>query len=126
MGVLAVTLEMESGSELLQIDVRSVEDAVVLTLSGELDIAGAPLLLERLVEAEHSGAKEVICDLEHLTYLDSTGISVLISARKRLRASGRDLVLLALSPPVTKIFDITGIGSYFTIRTERAPTTNVA
>jgi hypothetical protein len=44
MGVLAMTLEMESGSGLLNIDVERSRDQLVLSISGELDLATAPLL----------------------------------------------------------------------------------
>jgi anti-sigma B factor antagonist len=121
MGVLAMSLEMESGTEVLQIGVARSEGTVVITLAGELDVAGAPVLREHLAAATRSGGR-VVCDLEHLTYMDSTGISVLIAARKRLDATGRDLVLVGPSERVHKVLKMTGVGSYFTIQPLGVPT----
>jgi anti-sigma B factor antagonist len=105
---------MESGTDFLQIALSHSDGAVVITLAGELDVTGAPSLREHLVEAMRSD-DQVVCDLEHLTYMDSTGISVLLAARKRLKATGRDLVLTGLSERVHKVLEITGVVSYFTI-----------
>jgi anti-sigma B factor antagonist len=115
-----MTLEMESETELLQIGLSRSEGMIVLSLSGELDIAGAPLLREYLFDAVRSG-DQVGCDLEHLTYMDSTGISLLISARKSLKATGRELILFGLSEPVHKVLEITGVASYFTIQPRWSP-----
>ena len=54
--------------------------------------------------------------------MDSTGISVLIAARKRLDATGRDLVLVGPSERVHKVLEITGVDSYFTIHSLGVPT----
>ena len=111
-----MSLEMESGTEVLQIGVARSDGKVVITLAGELDVAGAPVLREHLAAATRSEGRVVVCDLEHLTYMDSTGISVLIAARKRLDATGRDLVLVGPSERVHKVLEITGVDSYFTIQ----------
>ena len=111
-----MSLEMESGTEVLQIGVARSDGKVVITLAGELDVAGAPVLHEHLAAATRSEGRVVVCDLEHLTYMDSTGISVLIAARKRLDATGRDLVLVGPSERVHKVLEITGVDSYFTIQ----------
>ena len=116
-----MSLEMESGTEVLQIGVARSEGKVVISLAGELDVAGAPVLREHLAAATRSDGR-VVCDLEHLTYMDSTGISVLIAARKRLDATGRDLVLVGPSERVHKVLEITGVDSYFTIHSLGVPT----
>ena len=116
-----MSLEMEPGTEVLQIGVARSEGKVVISLAGELDVAGAPVLREHLAAATRSDGR-VVCDLEHLTYNDSTGISVLIAARKRLDATGRDLVLVGPSERVHKVLEITGVDSYFTIHSLGVPT----
>jgi anti-sigma B factor antagonist len=112
-----MTLEMESEAEIFHIDVARPAGMVILSLAGELDISGAASLREELMAAVDSEAA-VVCDLEHLTYLDSTGVSLLISTQKSLRSKGRDLVLIGPSQRVMKILEITGVATYFTIRAE--------
>jgi anti-sigma B factor antagonist len=110
-----MTLEIESGSEIFHVDVARSEGMVVLSLAGELDVSGAVVLREEFIAAVASEG-QVECDLEHLTYLDSTGISLLISVQKRLQSTGRELVLVGPSQRVHKVLEITGVASYFTIR----------
>jgi anti-sigma B factor antagonist len=114
MEILAMALEIESG--FIEITVHRTEQAIVISLAGELDVAGAPLVQEHLLDAAQSGVPEVVCDLGDLAYLDSAGISVLISARKRLKATGRDLVLCRPSERVRKVLEVSGVVSYFPIR----------
>jgi anti-sigma B factor antagonist len=116
MGGLAMALEFASESDILETSVQRTEDAIVISLSGELDVAGAPLVQQHLLDAAQSGVRHVTCDLEYLTYLDSVGISVLMTTRKRLKATGRELVLRCPSDRVLKVLEVSGVASYFSIR----------
>jgi len=111
-----MTLEISQGTELLTIETTLAQGALVITLSGELDIAGAPVLLDALMRSVQSEVAEVLCDLGSVTYIDSSGISVLLTARKRLHSLGRELVLVAPSGRVTKVLEIAGISSLFVTR----------
>ncbi len=75
-----MTLEMESESGLLTIDMERSRDQLVLSISGELDLATAPLLQEHLLEATRSDVSKVVVDLERAIYIDSVGLGVLASA----------------------------------------------
>ena len=78
-----------------------------VTLGGELDLATAPELAQALTEAP-DGTAVVILDLSELTFMDSTGLHVILSARARLAAAGCRLVLVPGSRHVQRIFEITG------------------
>jgi anti-anti-sigma factor len=94
--------------------VRRVDDprGVVLNLDGELDLATVPLLQEHLDRAMCSRAAVVI-DLAGLGFIDSSGLHVLVRADRQLRASGGQLVLLGGSRAVYRVFELTGLDSYF-------------
>jgi anti-anti-sigma factor len=115
MGVLAMTLELESESGVFQIGVECSRVQLVLSLSGELDLASAPLLQEHLLEAAQSDVSEVVVDLEHATYIDSAGLGVLVSAHNRLMARGGNLVICSPTPRSMKLFEIAGLSSYLNI-----------
>jgi anti-sigma B factor antagonist len=70
----------------------------VLSISGELDLASAPLLQQHFLEAVQAHAGEVVVDLEHATYIDSAGLGVLVSAHNRLMAGGGNLVTCSPTP----------------------------
>lgn len=84
-----------------------------LRLSGELDMATAPWLRDHLVEIAANGAGRVVIDVSRLSFIDSTGLSVLVSGWRRLRECGGDLVLAAPSPAIAKVLDIAGLRELF-------------
>jgi len=81
----------------------------IVSVQGELDVYTAPLLRERLHEVLAQGASKVVLDLHGMTFIDSTGLGVVIGALKRLRESDGDLVLRAPSRSTRKVLDITGL-----------------
>ena len=89
--------------------------ATVLTVEGEVDIATAPKLREKLVELAAGGATRVVVDLEKVEFLDSTGLGVLIGGMKRLRSTDGDLTLVCTQPRILRVFEITGLNRAFTI-----------
>ncbi len=88
---------------------------VVVAVSGEVDIATAPKLREKLVELASHGAQQVVVDLDDVDFLDSTGLGVLIGGMKRLRGLEGDLTLVCTQPRILKVFEITGLNRAFTI-----------
>ena len=86
-----------------------------LRLRGELDLSTAPWLRDHLSEISADGGQRVIVDLSGLSFIDSTGLSVLVGGWKRLRETGGDLVLASPSPPVAKVLDIAGLTEVFPI-----------
>jgi len=88
---------------------------VVLVVRGEVDIATAPKLREKLVELASQGAKQVVVDLDGVDFLDSTGLGVLIGGMKRLRGLDGDLTLVCTQPRILKVFEITGLNRAFSI-----------
>ena len=73
---------------------------------GELDLATAPKLREALGEIV-SG--DVVVDLAGVSFIDSTGLNVLVDAYKRLTTSGHQMTLRAPSRRVMAVLDITGL-----------------
>lgn len=92
----------------LQIDRETGPDEVVLTLRGELDIASAPTL-ERAVEAARSAnSARLIIDLAGVTFMDSTGLRVLLLARESIDGNGRELRLRPGPRQVQRVFELSG------------------
>jgi anti-sigma B factor antagonist len=100
----------------LEITVRKATgDAAVVAVAGEIDVYTSPVLQERLVEVLRDGSPSIILDLSKVTFLDSTGLGVLITALKRCRSAGGDLVLVTAQPNVLKVLEITGLNDVFQI-----------
>lgn len=79
----------------------------VLALYGELDLAAAPVLGERLAEAQASGARGLVLDMAEVTFIDSSALRELLRADAALRADGASLVLATVHPPVERLLELT-------------------
>jgi len=88
------------------------DGTAVLVVSGEIDISTAPALREHLQQFD---GRTVIVDLTAMTFIDSTGLGVLVGALKRLREDGGDLVLRGPSRSARKVLDISGLAQIVTI-----------
>jgi anti-sigma B factor antagonist len=100
----------------LTVDLERSGVTPVLRVVGEVDLATAPLLRERLDEVSPSSST-VVVDLSEVTFLDSTGLSVLVGAWKRLARGDvdGDLRLVVLRPTIQKLLDITGLDQVFSV-----------
>jgi anti-anti-sigma factor len=77
-------------------------------LEGELDLANASQLEERLAAAQDDGAERVVVDLGRLAFIDSTGLRVLLQADARARESGHELKLRPGADAVQRVFEVAG------------------
>jgi anti-sigma B factor antagonist len=101
--------------------VRHAEGDVIVELTGELDLATAPRLRDRLASLSEDGQDRTILDLTHLDFIDSTGLSVLAMAYTRAQSSGGAMLVRNPSSAVMRIFEITGLASVFTIVADDEP-----
>ena len=87
----------------------------VVSAAGEIDVATAPPLRDRLQALTASGRSTIVVDLLDVSFLDSTALGVLVGALKRCRESGGDLPLVITEPRILKVFEITGLTDVFPI-----------
>lgn len=98
-------------------DVSDVAGWSVVSVYGELDVATAPSLRERLVDLIGDGSTRLILDLEGVDFLDSTGLGVIVSALKRTRTQGGDMRLVCTQARIRRLFEITGLDKAITLAT---------
>jgi anti-sigma B factor antagonist len=88
-------------------------DAHVFSLRGELDLQTAPALRQRLHGALEDGPIHLVLELSALTFMDSTGISVLVDALKHARRLGGDLILRSPSARTLRVLQVAGLVEIF-------------
>ena len=93
----------------MQIAQTSNPDRHVITVSGEVDLATSPQLDAAIISALDSGAKAVAIDLTDVTFMDSSGLGVIVRGLKRCREADIDLDLVITNDRVLKVFGITGL-----------------
>jgi anti-anti-sigma factor len=90
-------------------EIRSVAEHATVTLAGDLDTSTAGLLYEQFASLTREGIRHVALDLQGLSFMDSTGLSVIIAEHKRTTSLGGELIIYSPQEPVRKLFEITGL-----------------
>ena len=83
-------------------------------VAGELDLASAPQLAHTLREAQLD-ARLVVLDLRDLTFIDSSGVHVIIDAARAARREGRRLMLVRGPSEVDRVLELTGASAHLSI-----------
>jgi anti-sigma B factor antagonist len=96
------------------------DGAYVIAVTGEADLYSAPELRRELEAAIDAGGRDIVVDLTKTTFIDSTALSVLVEATKRLRPEGGRLALVCVDQNLVKIFRITALDRLFPLFTSRA------
>lgn len=87
----------------------------VLTLAGDVDVATAPRLRDRLVQLITDGPPRLVVDMSGLSFIDSMGLGALVSGLKRARAHDGDLRLAGPTDHVAKVLAITRLDLAFVV-----------
>lgn len=90
-------------------------DSAVVKLSGEVDFTNSLDVRDWLKEQVQRSSGDLLLDLAELSYIDSSGLAILIEIRKLLRGRERAIRVTAVSSQVQKLFTLTQIGELFGI-----------
>ncbi len=88
---------------------------LVLHARGEIDVATSPELHELLVAVIERAPQLVIVDLTEVSFIDSTGLGVLVGAVRDVRAGGGDMRLVVTQPQIIKLLELTGLDEVFSV-----------
>ncbi len=91
----------------------------LIAVRGEVHVSTAPEFSERLNEAIATGKTGVVIDMTEVEFIDSTGLSVLLNALRRVTRRQGSLALAVSNPTVLRLFEITRLDSTFDIAATR-------
>jgi anti-anti-sigma factor len=97
------------------VEVHDGRQAVVIGVSGELDLASSPALEHELERGAASKAQVVIVDLRGLEFMDSTGLSVLVRAHQRATENGQRFGVVKGPQQVQRLLSLTGVAERLTL-----------
>jgi anti-sigma B factor antagonist len=103
----------------LQVAVKHSNGRAVLALRGEVDAYTRSTLSDELDAAVAETHGNITLDLSAVSFVDSSGIAVLVGAAKRLRERGNDLILESPPAMVSKVLEMTGVSKL--VRVQRSP-----
>ena len=87
----------------------------IVAASGEIDAHSAPLLSDALDPLPGSGDVEL--DLGEVSFVDSSGLRVIIDTHQRAEAADRRLVITNPSKAVTRLIEISGLADHLNVST---------
>lgn len=96
----------------LEIIDTDIDGITVVAPVGEIDLVTAPLLREHLRDLFFAHPHHVVIRLDLVSFLDSSGVSVLVIAYRRAREEGIEFRLAAPTDQVAKVLDVTGIDTF--------------
>ncbi|MCP2337020.1 STAS domain-containing protein [Actinomadura rupiterrae] len=94
---------------------RAVRDLTVVKISGEIDVFTSPRLREMLLDIIDNGGLHLVVDLGEVTFLDSTGLGVLVGIYHRLRARDGSMSFMGVNERVRRVFHVTQLTKIFVL-----------
>ena len=94
-------------NKLLSVEVARDEHRLAIIPMGDLDMSTAGKLDDAVRAAEATDAKRIVIDLSEVTFMDSTGLKLLLEAGARARANSNRLRLIRGSRRVQRVFELT-------------------
>lgn len=101
--------------EAFGVDIAPDREQVTVRAVGEIDLATAAELERPVRELQDSGFKHVVLDLRGVTFMDSSGIRVLISAHQRAEELGADLAIEVGPSRIRNTLELTGAIDYLAV-----------
>ncbi len=104
--------------EPFRVDVQPERDIIRVVPVGELDLATAPVLERELHELRDSGFPHVVLDMHELSFIDSSGIRVVLAEHHHARTSDRTFSLVGVPPVIHRALEVCGLLAHLNL--ERA------
>ena len=92
---------------ILEVETKQGQGLVRLVLRGELDLSTVDKVESELATLEAGDERLVVLDLTGLTFLDSTGLRLMVTADQRAQKDGRRFVIVKGPETVQRVFSIT-------------------
>jgi anti-sigma B factor antagonist len=99
----------------LETEIREIAGRQILDVVGEIDVYTAPQFKTSVNDILGTGQEHLIINMAAVTYMDSSGFGILLSATKRLRPQGGTVNLVKCTPAIDRILRITRLDSIFHI-----------
>lgn len=85
-------------------------EVAVVAIEGEIDLASVGQIEERIAAAEGERPRQLVIDARAVTFMDSSGLRVLLAAHQRAQEDGREFALVRGSDTVDRLLEVTGLG----------------
>lgn len=99
----------------MEIAVRREPRLVIVDVAGEIDVTSANRIRDTLGDLTKAVSPQIVVNLARATYIDSSGLGVLMAARRDVQKGGGRLVLCGMSKDVRMVLELTRLNKLFEI-----------
>ena len=99
----------------MEIAVRREPSIVIVDLTGEIDVNAVSRIRDTLGDLTKTASAQILVNLSRATYIDSSGLGILMAARKETLQGGGRFVLCGMIKDVRLVFDLTRLDKFFEI-----------
>ena len=100
------------------------DSTYIVSVAGEIDLFTGPQFRAAVLGALDAGAAALIVDLSECSFMDSTGISVLVGANERLNHSTKPVAVVTDHPGVLQVLQVTGVDAMLGLYPSRSAALN--
>ena len=100
---------------MLEINVETVEQIIVVGLLGEIDAGTASTVQEKVIPLSLPSCK-IIMDMTKVAYMSSAGLRMLLSIYRHISGNQGKVILVGLSEELVDTMSMTGFLTYFTVQ----------
>ena len=115
-------------SNLMNLDIQTHavnQHTAVVAFAGEMDVYTTPRAKEVMLDLLEKGYYHLVVNLQRTDYLDSTALGVLVGTLKRVREQGGDLRLVAPTPRIRRLLEITRLVNVFPVDESEQQATDI-
>lgn len=94
----------------MNLEFRENQDKLIISIVGELDHHSCDEIRNKIDDRiKREGFKKVILDFSRVSFMDSSGIGVIIGRYKKLNLSGGSLCIASINKSISKVFELSGM-----------------
>lgn len=91
----------------------NADDVTIVEVQGKLDTTTANAFQQELFDLIDKGARKVLIDASHLSYVSSAGLRVLLAAGKKIKGQNGKILLSNVNEMIREVLDISGFAPLF-------------
>jgi anti-anti-sigma factor len=106
-------MDMAKNPGVLELTIAQHDGAAEVTVRGEVDIHTCGELEKALTDLSDQGLRTITVDLQHVGFIDSSGLRVLVVGHKALQDNGGSLIVANPSVTTARLLEVTGLDGFF-------------
>lgn len=104
----------------MEIAVRREPRLVIVDMVGEIDVNAVARIRDTLDDLTKTASAQILVNLARATYIDSSGLGILMAARREALKGGGQLAICGMTKDVRMVFELTRLNKFFEIYDDEA------